>query len=175
LWEHHITRYGKITEGTDPVKKISRGRKAAAHRLYKKAEYVYAHDVNRWHDMVLVAIDGSKIQLSDDKRLLEKFGGTGHGASAPTAQASLAYDMLNDIIVDAEIEPLAIGEHELAARHMNRVAITPGMGKSLLKVLPPSVRYYDESLINHREPCFMRLPFVCTRVVSANANRLVIL
>ena len=93
--------------------------------------YVYAHDVNRWHGMILIAIDGSKIQLPADKRLLEAFGGVGRGASSPTAQGSIAYDMLNGVIVDAEIEPLSISEHELAARHIERVAETVSIGDAL--------------------------------------------
>jgi hypothetical protein len=82
--------------------------------------------------MVVVAVDGSKIQLPDDKRLLDIFGGVGRGTDSPTAQASVAYDMFNGIVVDAEIEPLSIGEHELASRHIDRVAAIPGIGKVLL-------------------------------------------
>jgi hypothetical protein len=93
---------------------------------------VYAHDVNRWHGMVVIAIDGSKLQLPNDKKLLKKFGGTGPTASSPTAQASMAYDILNNIIVDAEIEPLSIGEQELAARHINRIAQMEGIGDALV-------------------------------------------
>jgi hypothetical protein len=93
---------------------------------------VYANPVDRWHGMVVVAIDGSKIQLPDDKRLLGIFGGTGCGTDSPTAQASTAYDMYNDIIVDAEIEPLSVGEHELASRHIDRIAAASDIGKVLL-------------------------------------------
>jgi len=96
------------------------------------AEQIYAHKVNRWHGMVVVAIDGSKIQLPDDKRLLETFGGMGPTSSSPTAQASVAYDVLNGTIVDAEIEPLCVGEQELAARHINSISAMPGMEKTLL-------------------------------------------
>jgi hypothetical protein len=94
--------------------------------------YIYAHDVDRWHGMVLIAIDGSKLQLPNDKQLLKSFGGIGRGASSPTAQASIAYDMLNNVIVDAEIEPLSIGEHELAERHIERIAKTEGVGDALV-------------------------------------------
>ena len=100
--------------------------------LLHTVESVYAHDVNRWHGMVVIAIDGSKIQLPNDKQLLESFGGMGPDGSSPTAQASIAYDILNDIIVDAEIEPLSISEYELAARHLDRISKTPGIGKALV-------------------------------------------
>jgi hypothetical protein len=94
--------------------------------------HIYAHDVDRWHGMVLIAIDGSKLQLPNDKQLLKSFGGTGRGALSPTAQASVAYDMLNNVIVDAEIERLSFGEHELATRHMKRIAETEGIGDALV-------------------------------------------
>jgi hypothetical protein len=93
---------------------------------------VYAHGVDRWHGMAVIAVDGSKLQLPNDKQLLETFGGIGPTASSPTAQASIAYDMLNGVIVDAEIEPLSIGEPELAARHIERIAQTEGIGDALV-------------------------------------------
>jgi hypothetical protein len=99
--------------------------------LLDTVQCVYANAVDRWHGMVVVAIDGSKIQLPDDKRLLETFGGIGRETDSPTAQASIAYDMFNGIVVDAEIEPLSVGEHELASRHVDGVAATPGIGKAL--------------------------------------------
>lgn len=95
--------------------------KACKALMLNTVSTVYAHGTNKWHGMNIVAIDGSKVQLPDDKRLLETFGGTGRGGSSPTAQASLAYDVLNDIAVDAEIEPLSVGEHELAKRHIERI------------------------------------------------------
>ena len=89
---------------------------------------VYSQDVSRWHGMVVIAIDGSKIQLPDDKQLLKTYGGMGPDGSSPTAQASVAYDILNNIIVDADIEPLSISEHELVDRHLDRISNIPGIG-----------------------------------------------
>ena len=108
-------------------------RPEACHELFlHTVERVYAYEVNRWHGMVVVAIDGSKIQLPDDKRLLQTFGGMGRDNDSPTAQASAAYDVLNDIIIDAEIEPLLVSEQELAAKHIDRISKTSGLEKTLL-------------------------------------------
>ena len=93
---------------------------------------IYAHDVDRWHGMTVVAIDGSKIQLPNDKHLLEVFGGTGRGADSPTAQASSAYDILNNVIVDAQIEPLSVSENALATRHMEHISEIPGLEHTLI-------------------------------------------
>jgi hypothetical protein len=100
--------------------------------LLSVTQSVYANAVDRWHGMVVIAVDGSKVQLPDDKRLLKAFGGIGPEADSPTAQVSIAYDMFNAIVVDAEIEPLSVSEHELACRHIDQVADTPGIEKALL-------------------------------------------
>ena len=65
-----------------------------------------------------IAIDGSDIPLPKRRQLLEKYGGTGKGAGSPTARASIAFDVLNERILDAQLEPMAIGERTLAMRHM---------------------------------------------------------
>lgn len=69
----------------------------------------------------VIAIDGSKIELPNRKCLLERYGGAGKGATSPTAIASIAYDVLNERILDAQLEPLHIGERVLAIRHMNNI------------------------------------------------------
>ena len=73
---------------------------------------------NTWHGYRLLAVDGSKIALPADKKLLKHFGGMGRGASSPTAQGSIAYDVLNDIVMDALLVPLSIDERSLAKQHL---------------------------------------------------------
>ena len=69
----------------------------------------------------IIAIDGSKIPLPNRKALLEKYGGSGRGASSPTAIASVAFDVLNDRVLDAQLEPISIDERTLAIRHMENI------------------------------------------------------
>ena len=69
----------------------------------------------------IIAIDGSKIELPNRKHFLEKYGGTGRDASSPTALASIAYDVLNNHIIDAQFEPLSVGERNLAKRHIENI------------------------------------------------------
>lgn len=73
---------------------------------------------NTWHGYRLHAVDGSKIALPADKKLLKHFGGTGRHASSPTAQGSIAYDVLNDIVMDALLVPLSTDERTLAKKHV---------------------------------------------------------
>ncbi|MFB5270034.1 IS4 family transposase [Paenibacillus enshidis] len=93
-------------------------------------EVMCANYRNTWHGYRLLAVDGSKIALPADKKLLKHFGGTGRDASSPTAQGSLAYDVLNDMVMDARLAPLSTDERFLAQQHLAHcMAIEPGEKK----------------------------------------------
>jgi len=74
-----------------------------------------------WKNFYVYAMDGTKVALPDDikKLLLEEYGGVGRNAESPTAQASLLYDVLNDIVIDGEIKPLDTDERTLALGHID--------------------------------------------------------
>lgn len=74
---------------------------------------------NTWHSYRVFAVDGSKITLPADSALLAHFGGLGPGAKSPSAQGSICYDVLNDIVVDADIAPLECNERTLAMAHID--------------------------------------------------------
>ena len=74
---------------------------------------------NNWHGYLVHAIDGSKIALPSDKTLRAHFGTIGRGSKSPTAQGSILYDVLNDIIIDAALEPMATDERTLAEAHID--------------------------------------------------------
>lgn len=69
----------------------------------------------------IIAIDGSKIPLPNRKNLLDKYGTIGRGASSPTAIASVAYDVLNNRILDAQFESMSVDERTLAVTHMENI------------------------------------------------------
>ena len=69
----------------------------------------------------MVAIDGSKIPLPNREALRLKFGSCGRGASSPTAIASIAFDVLNERILDAQLEEMCVDERTLALRHMDNI------------------------------------------------------
>ena len=77
--------------------------------------------LRKFHDKFLVAIDGSETPLPNLPALLEKFGGTGVKASSPTARMSIAYDVLNDFIIDAAFSPLTVSERDHAKDHIENV------------------------------------------------------
>jgi len=68
------------------------------------------------------AIDGSTIALPSCPELLEYFGGCGRGAHSATGRTSLLYDVLNKVVMDAELTSLSIDERTLAKKHIETFA-----------------------------------------------------
>lgn len=86
---------------------------------------------NTWHGYRLLAVDGSKVALPADKKLLHHFGGTGRHASSPTAQGSITYDVLNDIVMDALLAPVSTDERTLAKQHLENCKVMVPREKKL--------------------------------------------
>ena len=98
--------------------------------LFKKiVALIYTGFYITWHGYRLSAIDGSKVQLPDDPKLREYFGTVGKGGTAATAQASGLYDVLNNILIDVQMEPVETDERELALRHIEALCSMPSFGK----------------------------------------------
>lgn len=81
----------------------------------------YLDSLRKFKGKFLFAIDGSETPLPNLPTLLEKFGGTGSKASSPTARMSIAYDVLNDFIIDAAFAPLSVSERSHAQNHIEIV------------------------------------------------------
>lgn len=87
-----------------------------------KVHYVnYADEIKLWNGYRVSAVDGSKLSLPNDKPLREYFGTSGAGNKSPTAQGSLLYDVLNNFVLDARIEPMSTDERTLAWTHINHL------------------------------------------------------
>jgi len=82
----------------------------------------YKEEVELWNGIRISAIDGSKLSLPSDEPLRIYFGTSGAGNTSPTAQGSLLYDILNDVVMDARIEPMSTDERTIAWMHINQLA-----------------------------------------------------
>lgn len=93
--------------------------------FYETLETEYSlekdEELKRWHGYKLVAIDGTSIALPNIAALKKEYGGVGAGAASPTARGSIAYDVENDRIIEADIRPLAIDERTLAKEHIQKL------------------------------------------------------
>ncbi len=90
---------------------------------------IYTGYYETWHGYRVSAIDGSKLQLPDDVALRDYFGTVGKGSSAATGQGSVLYDVYNNFILDAHLEPIKTGERELALRHIDVLRTMPSFDK----------------------------------------------
>ena len=92
-------------------------------RLFElTADAMTQHCDNKWHGYRVYAIDGTKVQLPTDKKLGAYFGALGKDKTAPTAQGSILYDVLNDIVCDAAIEPMTADERTIAKKHIEKLS-----------------------------------------------------
>jgi hypothetical protein len=72
---------------------------------------------HRWHGLRLLAVDGSTGALPNEEEVAETFGGPSD-ASLPMARFSRLYDVLNKLVIHADMAPYATGERELAASYL---------------------------------------------------------
>lgn len=85
----------------------------------KLLEGFYHHfAARRWHDLRLLAVDGSTARLPATADVEKVFGPAPEGSAVPQARFSRLYDVLNHLVVEADVEPLSVGERVLAGEHL---------------------------------------------------------
>ncbi|HEY9123009.1 MAG TPA: IS4 family transposase [Bacteroidales bacterium] len=87
--------------------------------FYTQAPYL------RWKKHRLLAVDGTRLLLPNHKTVKEEFGEYGFGPNADSmrsmAIASMLYDVLNLVTLDAQIEPYSSSERELLYQHLTKI------------------------------------------------------
>ena len=85
-------------------------------------QYFYEHyNTKKWNGFRLVAIDGSEAVLPKNKETIREYGEYTTNLMNKTivlARLSKAYDVLNDISIDARLCNRKTGEHSLANQHL---------------------------------------------------------
>ncbi len=75
-----------------------------------------------WKGKRVVAVDGSSLNLPNCNELKEDFGCTSNQYDEIIrAKCSFAYDVCNELILDAQIDTIKTGEEELAVRHLKNL------------------------------------------------------
>lgn len=91
----------------------------AVNSFYNGAEYYV------WHNMRLLAVDGTRLVLPNHPTVAEEFGVHQFGPKADSprslAMGSLLYDVLNLITLDSQIAPYASSERDLLMQHLDQV------------------------------------------------------
>ncbi len=87
-------------------------------------EHVYRQPGYRtWNGFRLCAIDGSQLRLPFDAAIIDTFGvrrGKANQRAVPMALASLYYDVLNQMVIDAQLCPSDTSERACIAAHLEQ-------------------------------------------------------
>lgn len=90
--------------------------------MRKHLEYFNTHAQHKklWHGYRVVAIDGSSLNMPNEPSLTDHFGKSKNqsGSYSTTGRISVAYDVMNKLMLDAQISHMKTGEHALAVAHL---------------------------------------------------------
>ena len=67
------------------------------------------------------AVDGSLVRLENSEELAREYGSSTPCEGQIFARVSVVYDVLNDFVSDAEIQPFSVGERKMASNHIDRL------------------------------------------------------
>ena len=82
----------------------------------------YGKDIKRWKGFLLLAVDGSTVNLVEKKEVIDYFGTkTNQFGSTPMARIMQIYDVLNDITVMSEISPSTVSEKAIITKHIDNL------------------------------------------------------
>ncbi|WP_089725790.1 IS4 family transposase, partial [Candidatus Thiosymbion oneisti] len=71
-----------------------------------------------WHDLRLLAVDGSTARLPHTDDVMATFGAPPEGSAVPLARFSRLHDVLNNLVIAADFESRQVGERVLAGEHL---------------------------------------------------------
>lgn len=127
---------------------------------------------NLWNGYHIYAVDGSTIQIPESKENLEHFGfnPNKNARDTPLASVSVLYDVMNDILVDATINPYRYNERTSAIEHMNHLPNS----KNAIVLFDRG--YPSEALFRllHQQGVFflMRVPSTFKKAISSETDTL---
>lgn len=84
-------------------------------------DFYHSDEPTLWEGYLLIAIDGSKVEVPNSKENRETFGNSGNQhfkTGQVQALVSGVYDILNHFYLDIEIEHISVSENELAKRNL---------------------------------------------------------
>lgn len=90
--------------------------------------YTDTPGVKTLRDFLLLAIDGSTLQLPESKALVQEYGrAANQESSMPMARCSLLYDILNRLSLEAILAPYLSDERSLAWQHLEALVKHPAI------------------------------------------------
>jgi len=83
-------------------------------------QYYADGDYSRWQNYLVLAIDGSLLQLPESSELISSFGlAENKGKSMPMGRCSLLYDVENELVLHAQLKRYVSNEQAMALAHLD--------------------------------------------------------
>jgi hypothetical protein len=117
----------------------------------------------RWHGRRLLAVDGSTVRLPPSPDVVATFGPPPEGSRIPLGRVSVLYDVLNAVVVEAELVATDVGERVLAGEHL---AATGADDLVLYDRGYPAFWLFALHALEQRDFC-MRVPVAFSKEVEA--------
>ena len=127
--QDELDRFFEVVSGQPVIQGITQSAFCQARRKLKPRAFMALNDkllldfyqhfaARRWHGLRLLAVDGSTARLPPTPDVEAMFGPAPKGSAVPQARFSRLYDVLNHLVVEADVEPLSVGERVLAGEHL---------------------------------------------------------
>lgn len=127
-----LTDFFSDQEIIPPTKSaFSQARASLCYKVFKRLNLIVCRffydqaDTKKWKGFRILSVDGSTLRLPDHKSLKSKFSQHSFGAKKTTkrwmSRISFLYDVLNNVIIDAQMESFKTSEAALCKQHLGFV------------------------------------------------------
>lgn len=117
----------------------------------------------RWRGRRLLAVDGSTVRLPATPDVIAAFGPPPKGSPIPLGRLSVLYDVLNTVVIEADLVATDVGERVLAGEHL---ATTRADDLVLYDRGYPAFWLFVLHALEQRDFC-MRVPLAFSHEVTA--------
>ena len=123
-----LRQFSKAVNGQDTIRSVTPSAFCQARKKLRYESLIAINDKaidtfenqftsHRWRGLRLLGVDGSTGRLPNEEEIAEFFGGPSD-ASLPMARFSRLYDVLNKLVIRADMAPYSTSEQEIAANYL---------------------------------------------------------
>lgn len=127
--QDELDRFFEVVSGQPVIQGITQSAVCQARRKLKPGAFLALNDkllegfyrhfaARRWHGLRVLAVDGSMARLPPTADVEATFGPAPEGSAVPQARLSRLYDVLNHLVIAADVEPPSVGERVLAGESL---------------------------------------------------------
>lgn len=130
--QSELNNFFQVRDQTEiPFQKVSASAFCQARKKFSASAFIELNQVatecfynlatiEKWQGFRVLAVDGVKYHLPDEKVIRRAFGGQGnqHVEEFPMALGSALYDVFQKVIIDAQLFPYRSSERDIAYQHL---------------------------------------------------------